>query len=191
MFNIYNIYFLYIMIKSIIKVEEDIYIPFFCSENGVYIDKSPYKPYQKNCIRYECRCKAGAYFESNAQFKQHIKTKTHCDFISNYCKYYKEVDESQKTIKQLRVENELLTRKNRQLTKLCIDTKKEKTELEEVNKNLKKKVKYIKKNYNSDNVIVNIEEHEKLKNDYTILKNKYNEYKYIIEDLDNVQNILI
>ena len=182
---------MYMTEQSIIKLEEEIYIPFFCSENGIYIDKCPYKPYQKNCIRYECRCKAGAYFESNGQFKQHIKTKTHCDFISNYCKYYKEVDESQKLIKELRVENELLVRKNRQLTKLCLDIKKEKTELEEENKKMKKRTKYIKKKYNNDNVIVNIEEHEKLKNEYEEIKKRYNEYKHIIQDLDNIQNILI
>jgi len=52
---------------------------------------------------------------NNASFKQHIKSRTHKDFIENYKKYYKEVDEAQDTIKQLRTELELLKRKNTSL----------------------------------------------------------------------------
>tara|TARA_Y100001970_G_C14058720_1_gene763025 strand:+ start:253 stop:648 length:396 start_codon:yes stop_codon:yes gene_type:complete len=97
--------------NQLVKVFSDIYKPTFNENSDEYIDTSPYKPYERNCIRYECRCKAGSYFIGNAMFKQHIKSKTHKDFIANYSKYYKEVDESKEIINTLKVENELLTRK--------------------------------------------------------------------------------
>lgn len=97
--------------SQIVQVFCDIYKPTFDENNDEYIDKSPYKPYERNCIRYECRCKAGSYFVGNRMFKQHIKSKTHKDFIQNYSKYYKEVDESKEIINNLKIENELLNRK--------------------------------------------------------------------------------
>ena len=56
------------------------------------------------CIRYECRCKAGSYFMNNATYKQHIKSKTHKDFIKNYKKYYKEADQASDTINDLKAD---------------------------------------------------------------------------------------
>ena len=97
--------------SQLVQVFCDIYKPTFDENNDEYIDKSPYKPYERNCIRYECRCKAGSYFVGNTMFKQHIKSKTHKDFIENYSKYYKEVDESKEIINNLKIENELLNRK--------------------------------------------------------------------------------
>ena len=97
--------------NQIVSVTRCIYIPKFDESKDEYIDKSPYKPYERNCIRYECRCKAGSYFVGNTMFKQHIKSKTHKDFIENYSKYYKEVDESKEIINNLKIENELLNRK--------------------------------------------------------------------------------
>ena len=46
--------------NQLTKVETSIYIPSFDENNDIYIDKSPYKPYERKCIKYECRCKAGA-----------------------------------------------------------------------------------------------------------------------------------
>ena len=89
----------------------EIYVPNFNENSGEYVDKSPYKPYQRKCIEYECRCKAGSSFFNNASYKQHIKSNTHKLFIDNYPKYFKEVDEATETIKQLRIENEMLKRK--------------------------------------------------------------------------------
>jgi len=105
------------MDQQIIPVNKEIYIPSFNEEVDEYYDKSPYKKYERNCIQYECRCKAGSVFMGNAMFKQHIKSKTHKDFITNYKKYYAEVDRAKETIKELRIENEFLTRKNIQLQK--------------------------------------------------------------------------
>jgi len=98
--------------NQLVQVYTDIYKPAFDENTGNYQDKSPYKPYERNCVRYECRCKAGAYFVGFSQFKQHTKSKTHKDFIENYTKYYKEVDELGETNKKLLSEKELLIRKN-------------------------------------------------------------------------------
>lgn len=97
---------------QLVQVYTDIYKPAFDENRDEYTDKSPYKPYERNCIRFECRCKAGAYFIGNSQFKQHIKSKTHKDFIVNYKKYFKEIDELGEKNKTLLSENQLLERKN-------------------------------------------------------------------------------
>ena len=107
----YNFSLLKFKMNQLTKVETSIYIPSFDENNDIYIDKSPYKPYERKCIKFECRCKAGAYFVGNSMFKQHIKSKTHKDFILNYKKYFKEVDEANETINNLKIENELLKRK--------------------------------------------------------------------------------
>ena len=104
--------------SEIISLQKNIYIPSFDENTDEYIDKSPYKPYMRNPIQYECRCRAGCTFTGNTGFKQHIKSKTHKDFIKNYKKYYAEIDKANDTIKELRVENEFLTRKNIKLQKM-------------------------------------------------------------------------
>ena len=93
------------------KIDHDIYIPFFDENNDIFVDKSPYIKYQRNCIEYECRCKAGSYFYNNQSFKQHIKSKTHKDYINNYKKYYKQVDDMSKLLKERDIELELCKRK--------------------------------------------------------------------------------
>ena len=97
---------------QLVQVYTDIYKPAFDENTDEYIDKSPYKPYERNCIRFECRCKAGTYFIGYSQFKQHIKSKTHKDFIVNYKKYFKELDDKIEENKKLLSENQLLERKN-------------------------------------------------------------------------------
>ena len=92
-------------------INHEIYKPIFDENNDIYVDKCPYRPYQRKCIEYECRCKAGSSFFNNASFKQHIKSQTHKYFIENYSKYYKEVDESFETINKLKIENEIQKRK--------------------------------------------------------------------------------
>ena len=149
------------MNNLIIPIDQQIYIPFFDTTNGIYIDKSPYKCWERNTIGYECRCRAGSYFKNNTQFKQHIKSQTHCEFIKNYSKYYKEVDESQNLIKELRINNEKLSRENNRIKKeneqLIIDKdllikenyellKNKSNKINKFNKN-KKKIKNMFKKY--------------------------------------------
>ena len=109
--------------SQLVKIDFDIYIPIFDGNIGEYVDKSPYKPYERNRIRYECRCCAGKSFITNAQFKSHIKSQTHQEFINNYSKYYKEVDKAAETIKNQLIEIELLKRKNRKINKQYITLK--------------------------------------------------------------------
>jgi hypothetical protein len=103
--------------KQIVSITRCVYIPSFDESSGEYIDISPYKPYSRNHIQYECRCRAGCIITNTTTFKQHVKSKTHKDFIQNYKKYYAELDQAKETIKELRVENEFLTRKNIKLQK--------------------------------------------------------------------------
>ena len=101
------------------QVFTEIYKPSFDVDKDEFVDRTPYKAYERNCIRYECRCRAGAYFVGNAHFNQHTKSKTHKDFIKNYKKYYKEVVEADETIKSLTADKELLLRKNQSLMTDC------------------------------------------------------------------------
>ena len=97
--------------KILATIDLKNYVPVFDENNDTYIDKCPYIPYQRKCIEYSCNCRAGASFFNNASYKQHIKTKTHCDYIKNYKKYNKEIYERDETIKNLNVQLELTTRK--------------------------------------------------------------------------------
>ena len=124
--------------SEIISLQKNIYIPSFDENTDEYIDKSPYKPYERNCIRYECRCRAGAYFVGLSQFKQHIKSKTHRDFITNYSKYFKEIDELGDTNKKLLSEKELLLRKNDNLNDINVSLTKKIEKLQKQNKDLLK-----------------------------------------------------
>ena len=105
------------MDQQVISVNKEIYIPPFNEELDEYYDKSPYKKYERNPIQYECRCRAGSMITNTTTFKQHIKSKTHKDFIKNYKKYYAEVDQAKEKIKILTTENEFLMRKNIKLQK--------------------------------------------------------------------------
>lgn len=97
--------------KTLATIDLENYVPVFDENNDTYIDKCPYIPYQRKCIEYSCNCKAGASFFNNASYKQHVKTKTHRDYVKNYKKYNKELYERDETIKNLNVELELTKRK--------------------------------------------------------------------------------
>lgn len=103
------------MTNQLVATNHIIYVPKFDHNKGIYYDESPYKPYERNCQVYECRCKAGGSFRGNLSFKSHIKSQTHKDFITNYSKYYKEVDEAMANIKELRVDLEKIKRENERL----------------------------------------------------------------------------
>ena len=96
-------------------IQFHIYKPIFDGDKNIFVDKCPYRAYEKNKLTYDCRCKAGCTFSSIGQFNQHIKTKTHKEYIKNYDKYYKELDDSENTIKKYKIELELLNRKYNKL----------------------------------------------------------------------------
>jgi len=97
--------------KTLITIDKEIYTPVFNEEDDTYIDMCPYVPYQRKCIEYICSCRAGASFFNNASYKQHIKSKTHLNYIKNYKKYNAQIYERDETIKILKVELELTKRK--------------------------------------------------------------------------------
>lgn len=53
----------------LVKVEHELYTPTFDINTDQYIDVSPYRKYQRNCINYECRCRSGAMITNNQPFK--------------------------------------------------------------------------------------------------------------------------
>ena len=67
-------------------IQFHIYKPIFDGDKNIFVDKCPYRAYEKNKLTYDCRCKAGCTFSSIGQFNQHIKTKTHKEYIKNYDK---------------------------------------------------------------------------------------------------------
>ena len=95
--------------------ENSVYEPSFDENTGLYVDKCPYRPYQRNRTTYKCLCSSTASFSTTAQFVAHIKGKGHKDFIENYEKHTKQDKDTEKEIKQYRVDNELLERKNEHL----------------------------------------------------------------------------
>ena len=96
---------------ELVTINFEIYKPDFNENTDTYVDKNPYKKYQRKCKYYECRCKAGTTFFSNASFKQHIKSQTHKEFIQNYSRYYKEENELRENNNSQKAEIELLKRK--------------------------------------------------------------------------------
>ena len=96
---------------ELVTINFEIYKPDFNENTDTYVDKSPYKKYQRKCKHYECRCKAGTTFYNNASFKQHIKSQTHKEFIQNYSRYYKEENELRENDNSQKAEIELLKRK--------------------------------------------------------------------------------
>jgi len=92
-------------------IDKNLYQATFDPQIGTYLDVSPFKPYSRNNPLYECRCQVGVFFETNSQFKQHCKRKTHQTFLSNYEYYYKDADVAQQEVKDYRIENAKLQQK--------------------------------------------------------------------------------
>ena len=73
--------------------EPPTYTPQFNENSGKFEDKSPFVKGERKCIQYKCSCKSGTLFSGYSQFQQHIKSKTHQEYIDNYEKNNKEVDD--------------------------------------------------------------------------------------------------
>ena len=91
--------------NEIVPVDEFVYEPYFDEETGEYVDKCPYQKYQRNRKIYICRCK-NTKFSDLVSYKNHVKTKTHQQYIKNYKSYNKITEESNKEIKGFRVRND-------------------------------------------------------------------------------------
>tara|TARA_B110000046_G_C12990190_1_gene397500 strand:+ start:342 stop:770 length:429 start_codon:yes stop_codon:yes gene_type:complete len=73
--------------------EPPTYTPQFNENSGKFEDKSPFVKGERKCIQYKCSCKSGTLFSGYSQWKNHIKSKTHQEYIVNYEKNNKEVDD--------------------------------------------------------------------------------------------------
>ena len=73
--------------------EPPTYTPQFNENSGKFEDKSPFIKGERKCIQYKCSCKSGTLFSGYSQWKNHIKSKTHQEYIVNYEKNNKEVDD--------------------------------------------------------------------------------------------------
>lgn len=87
-----------------------IYIPTFNPDNGTYIDECPILPRQRSQLRCMCNHK-GTLICTASEFKSHIKTKKHRDYIANYLDNIKEMDNAIAQNKKLQSDYELMYRK--------------------------------------------------------------------------------
>ena len=92
-------------------------------------------------------------------YKQHIKSETHRHFIANYHNYFKEVDEANKTIKELRIDNEFknreIVKKNNEIKKSRDEYDKLKTKYSKLKNKLKTKSKALEKMEKELNILDN------------------------------------
>ena len=115
---------------EIVSTQTKIYKPEFDTENDNYYDKSPFKKYERG-IPHKCNCKIGKLFNNLTQYNQHIKTKTHKNYIQNYKNHNQELDSANERIKELTTENELLKRRNIDFQKEIDELKSKIYELED------------------------------------------------------------
>ena len=102
---------------SLVHTVNQIYAPVFDENTSTYKDKCPYKDYERNRIHYSCPCKAGVVVTCKNLYSQHIKSKTHKEYLKNFMIYNKPLADEQKLTKQLKYDNEILFRKNAKMIK--------------------------------------------------------------------------
>ena len=96
--------------------EPPTYTPQFNENNGKYEDKSPFVKRERKCIQYKCSCKSGTLFSGYSQWKSHIKSKTHQEYIDNYEKNNKAFDDLKSEKNDLLAKNGVLENKIQALT---------------------------------------------------------------------------
>ena len=115
---------------EIVSTQTKIYKPEFDPNTGKFYDKSPFKKHERRGIPHKCNCKIGKLFNTLTQYNQHIKTKTHQNYIQNYKNHNQELDSFKEEIKELTANNELLIRRNIDLQKEIDELKSKINELE-------------------------------------------------------------
>jgi chromosome segregation ATPase len=187
--------------NEIVAIDEFVYEPYFDEETGEYIDKCPYQKYQRNRKLYICRCK-NTKFCDLVSYKNHIKTKTHQQYIKNYKTYNKDTEESHKEIKGFRIQNELLERQQARLTKICIKQKDEIQVLTKANEENQKVINRLKVKCGQRKKIIEEmkgkntadEDYLKLNEVYQHLKHEHEnlqkEFKKIKEEFEAYKNVI-
>jgi len=131
---------------ALVKTEEVmLYEPTFDENTGIYIDICPYKRHERNRSTYKCGCDHSFRFSTTGQFKSHIKSKKHKEFVDDYENNKRSDEETQKELKDCRIKIEFLERKNRILQKKDMDLIKEINKLKDENANLMKEKESYKK----------------------------------------------
>ena len=98
--------------NSIVKtIELLIYEPIFNVESDSFEDACPYRSRERGRSLYTCRCKAGTEISNIPQYRSHINSSCHKNYIENYSFFKKEVIEEKEFNKKLKYSNEILTRK--------------------------------------------------------------------------------
>ena len=109
-------YLIQLLPMELVRIYPEIYEPIYDSEENVYKDKCPFQPRSRNNVPYECRCKLdGKFFTTKSQFDLHCKSRLHQNFLENYERYFRDSDESQREIKDLKIQNGILDKKIREL----------------------------------------------------------------------------
>jgi len=109
--------------------EPPLYTPQFNENTGKYEDESPYEKYKPTHKTYKCSCKSGTLFSDRFRFMQHIKSKTHQEYINNYENYNKELIALKKENINLRAGYLLLEQQSTKFTVEIAKLEKNKEEL--------------------------------------------------------------
>jgi hypothetical protein len=86
-------------------ITENTYRPEYNAETKQYEDHNP-SPRYKTGYRYRCLCNHALCVKSS-EFTQHFKTKIHRDFVSNYERNTKDLNDATERIKHLQIKVEL------------------------------------------------------------------------------------
>ena len=106
--------------NTIVKtIEVRRYTPSFDPDSGLYKDILPYKHRERNRITYACPCKSGTMFSSTPQFRSHINSTCHQNYIENYSFFQKEINEEKEINKQLKYEKITKVKKSTKVEALC------------------------------------------------------------------------
>ena len=112
-----------------IVTEPPLYTPQFNEVTGKYEDISPYEKGKPTHKLYKCSCKSGTCFSDRRGFMQHIKSKTHQEYINNYENYNKELIALKKENINFRAGYLLLEQQNTKLTVEVVNLEKKNEEL--------------------------------------------------------------
>ena len=88
-------------------ITETTYRPEYNPETKLYEDHNPIPRYKQGC-RYRCLCNhSNMILTKSSEFTQHFKTKTHRDYLANYERNTKDLNDATERIKFLQIKLEL------------------------------------------------------------------------------------
>ena len=83
--------------------EPPMYEPKFNPETNTYYDENPFIKRQRNCIQMKCGCKTGTVFSGWSSFETHRKSKSHCQYITDFGRNTDEIESLKKEIATLSI----------------------------------------------------------------------------------------